>query len=419
MQLSLIENGLDSLRNGYEALNEYDKLLISNGDELKKSLLLKSAIIQTHHGIEILMKYILSNHSEFLIFSNLDENVKNAYKQKHQNKYNSIFEVSNIDKIHTVTYTEAFERLRYICNHSFSNNFVEKIETLNVYRNRLTHSEISIDDQEIILLFNGLLDELDLYLYEKIGDSYKTLSGYSELVKNYQNYELWLRQNGMLLKAEVISKLTDIFKKLHINKGVNEVKRIEDIDICTKLFSELLSCNFKLGTDLYNGICSGDVTEIKRISKNHLSIYAADNYGEEIIKFKSLIIYNPEYSADFSPIFILESDEDNDLSEIESCAKREEYSRKGKFLIEGYRISSKKDIIFDPEKINQIYYKIEEGNIDFTYNSVHKYLSKTIFCMINIQGLNYGRFDSLVTKEYNKDGSELEIILRNALTKRK
>ena len=59
MQLSLIENGLDSLRNGYEALNEYDKLLISNGDELKKSLLLKSAIIQTHHGIEILMKYIL------------------------------------------------------------------------------------------------------------------------------------------------------------------------------------------------------------------------------------------------------------------------------------------------------------------------------------------------------------------------
>lgn len=167
MQLNLIENGLDSLRKGYEALNEYDNLLLENGDDFEKSLLLKSAIIQTHHGIEILMKYILSKHNELLIFSSIDENIKNAYKQKHQNKCSSIFEVSNIDKVHTVTYTEAFERLCTICNHSFSERFIQKIQLLNIYRNRITHSEISIDDPEIVLLFNGFFDELDLYLYEK------------------------------------------------------------------------------------------------------------------------------------------------------------------------------------------------------------------------------------------------------------
>ena len=59
MKLSLIENGLDSLHSGYKALNEYYSLLVSHGDDDSKSIKLKRAIIDTHHGIEILMKYIL------------------------------------------------------------------------------------------------------------------------------------------------------------------------------------------------------------------------------------------------------------------------------------------------------------------------------------------------------------------------
>lgn len=328
MHLSLIENGLDSLQNGYNALNKYKDLLSSNGSDFEKSIALKNAIIQTHHGIEILMKFILSQHSEFLVFSNIDENIKNAYREKHQKGLVSIYQSSNIDKIHTVTFSEAFERLSLICNHSFSKKFTERIVRLNLYRNRLTHSEISINDQEIILLFNDFLDELDLYLFEKIGTEYKTLSGYSELINNYQNYESWLRDHNMVLKAEVINKLTSIFQTLHINMGVNEVKRIEDINVCTKLFELLYKSGFRIGADLYNGVCSGDVTGISRISDKHFSLFAKDNNGAEIFKFKSLIIYNPEFNADFSPIFIFESDDDDELNQNEASAKREDYSKK-------------------------------------------------------------------------------------------
>uniref|UniRef100_UPI000B054977 hypothetical protein n=1 Tax=Syntrophomonas wolfei TaxID=863 RepID=UPI000B054977 len=91
------------------------------------------------------------------------------YKEKHQKNLSSIFESSNIDKVHTVTFSEAFERLNTICNHTFSDDFKEKIDLLEKYRNRLTHAEISIDDQDIILLFDNLLDELDMYLFSNIG----------------------------------------------------------------------------------------------------------------------------------------------------------------------------------------------------------------------------------------------------------
>ena len=417
MQLNLIENGLDSLQKGYIAINEYEKLLIQNGNRLDKSLLLKSAILQIHHGIEILMKYILLTHSEYLIFSNIDTHVKDAYKEKQQKCLSSVFEASNIDKVHTVTYSEAFERLCSICGDDFSKKFKDKINTLNLYRNRLTHSEISIEDGEIILLLNELIDELDIYFFEKIGQNYKTMSGYGNLIQNYEEYKKWLIEKNMITKANAIKKLAEIFQKLHINMGTNEVKRIEDITISYKIFEELYKDGFKFGTDLYNGTCSGNVTKIKRISKDHLSLFAADNNGEEIFKFKSMIIFIPEFSSNFSPIFIFESDDDNDLSEIEIENKREVYCKKDKYVIEGLKISTEEDIIYDNKRLNELYYLIDNEPIDFSYYHVTKHLSKCIFCMINIQGLNYGRFGSIASKYYNLDANNLTIRLRQGLNK--
>lgn len=417
MKLTLIENGLDSLRKGYESLNTYDNLVDSGSNDYNKSIALKGAIIHTHHGVEILMKQILSQRSEYLVFSNIDNNIKKAYKEKNQKSLNSVFETSVIDKVHTVTYEEAFERLNDICNHNFSSSFKEKIRLLNLYRNRITHAEITIDDREIITLFDGFIDELDIYFFNQIGLDYKTMSGYSDLINNYENYKSWLYEHDKSLKAKVIDTLANTFKKLKINMGINEAKRIQDIDICTKFFEELYSQGFSFGTDLYDGTCSGNVTEIKRIDQNHFSLFCKDNGGEEIFKFKSLIIYNPEYQSDFSPIFIFESDEDNDLSEEEENAKRNGYSKKDTYVLDGLKISNEPSIIFDPHRLNELYYKIDNEIVDFKFHHVTKHLSRCIFAMINIQGLNYGKFDSLIYKAYQYDGETLEKLLSKSFEK--
>ena len=417
MKLTLVENGLDSLKLGYESLNIYDELVDSGSDNYNKSIALKGAIIHMHHGIEILMKQILSQHSEYLIFSNIDNNIKKAYKEKNQKGLNSVFETSVIDKVHTVTYEEAFERLTDICNHKFSSSFKEKIRLLNLYRNRITHSEIIIDDKEITELFDGFIDELDIYFLNQIGIDYKTMSRYSDLINNYESYKNWLYEHNLSLKAKVIDTLAKTFKKLKINMGINEVKRIQDIDVCTKLFQELYSKEFRFGTDLYDGTCSGDVTEIKRIDEEHFSLFCKDNCGEEIFKFKSLIIYNPDYQSNFSPIFIFESDEDKDLSETEERAKRNGYIKEDTYVIDGLKLSDEPSIIFDQHRLAELYYKIDNENVDFEFYHVTKHLSRCIFAMINIQGLSYGKFDSLIYKSYKYDGAILEKLLSKSLNK--
>ena len=223
----------------------------------------------------------------------------------------------------------------------------------------------------------------------------------------------------MDLKASVLSTLTSIFQTLSINMGVNEVKRITDVNVCQKLFENLFSEGFKLGCDFYNGTCSGDIGYIKRISDKHFSLYARDNNGEEIFSFRSLIIYNPQFSSDFSPIFILESNQDDELSNIELANRREEYCKKGKYVIDGLRISTETEVIYDPEKLNELLFEIDNATPSYTYHHITKYVSKTILCMINIQGLDYGRFDRLVSNYYECDGEELTIRLRESLNKRK
>jgi hypothetical protein len=62
--MSLRENGLHSFGRG---LKSYDEYLSSHNP-----ILLKDTIIFLHHGIELLMKQILVQHSEYLIFDDLD-----------------------------------------------------------------------------------------------------------------------------------------------------------------------------------------------------------------------------------------------------------------------------------------------------------------------------------------------------------
>ena len=69
--------------------------------------------------------------------------------------------------------------------------------------------------------------------------------------------------------------------------------------------------------------------------------------------------------------------------------------------------------------IYELLFEIDNATPSYTYHHITKYVSKTILCMINIQGLDYGRFDRLVSNYYECDGEELTIRLRESLNKRK
>ncbi|MBD3907031.1 hypothetical protein NAL32_17915 [Chryseobacterium sp. Ch-15] len=96
MKLNYIQNGLDSLQKGYKNLIEYENLTFSeNSDSTNRFFYLKDAILFVHHGIEILIKKILHNYNELLLFSQIDSHLKNAIIEKNKNNLNSVFETKS------------------------------------------------------------------------------------------------------------------------------------------------------------------------------------------------------------------------------------------------------------------------------------------------------------------------------------
>ena len=100
MKIKLIENGLDSLKKGFEYLKQYEEQYLLEKSGHERYFILKDAILSIHHGIEILFKEVLRKSNELLIYSDIDKSLKNAYVEKRQRKLYSLFETSQT--LHTV-----------------------------------------------------------------------------------------------------------------------------------------------------------------------------------------------------------------------------------------------------------------------------------------------------------------------------
>lgn len=414
MKINMLENGIDSLQRGFKSLNEYELSKIES-DGTYDYYLLKNAVVSIHHGIEILMKYILKKESEFLIFSSIDKNIKNAYNEKRQKNLDSIFQTDLKHKIHTVSYEEAYSRLKYLCGHVFSKEVESKIFLLNNIRNQVTHSEIFMEESEIINLFDNLLSEIDNYFLSQIGQDYKTINGYSELISNYDQYMKLLDSKGSTINRKAIECYYNIFENNNFGMGFNEVKRITDIDLAMKVIDELYKNKFEFGTDLYNGYCSGHVSKISRINTTHISMFTKDNNSEFIFKFKSMIIFLPSIETNMSPILIFESD--NDV--IEEINKKSYVSKDsyGKDVLSGLYFYAGNKYTYDLQEINKFNDRVDYDD-DFiipAYHTVEKFLTKGIFAHINIQGLSYGNFKNIVMESMDMDGKDFETLLKSKL----
>ncbi len=415
MKINFLENGIDSFQKGFKSLKEYELNLVDEkSEEIERYFLLKDAVIFIHHGIEILMKHILINESIYLVFSNIDNNVKNAYIELKNKKLDNIFETSLRNKIHTVSYEEAFDRVQKICGYEFSKEFSVHILKLNEFRNQITHSSISVKELEVRQLFENFLSEVDFFFFKTIGREYKTLSNYSDLVENYESYLNLLEENGLIMKKKAIECFYDIFTKYGFGMGLSEVKRLTDIDLVSKILKDLNDSEFKFGTDFYNGHCSGDVSSIKRYDQNRLSFFTKDNNTEYIFEFRSMIIYMPELESSFSPILIFESNDNQNVEEDVKIVSKKDF--RGKSISEGIFFENDQKLTFDSRELNDFYCSWE--NDDFfvvpQHHSVLRFLEKSIICHINIQGLSYGNFSQIIDKKYNLDGEKLEVLLRKS-----
>lgn len=417
MRITFLENGIDSLQKGFRAFLEFEKNTVSCLPTTENYLTLKEAILSTHHGVEILMKYILSQESEFLIVDKIDEKYIRAYSEKKKSGKKSIFETSMADGIHTITYSVALDRIQALSKIKVSNGFLERLKAIEKYRNALTHSEIDLPDQELVDIFPQLLNELDIFFFKAIGSDYKTLSGYDDLQKNYDAYMEILNQKGSILKKSAVEAIKKSLEKADLIAGFDEIKRITDIAQAKRFISSLNSHKLSLGLDMYNGYCSGQCT-VKIIDDSHFSFDYAENESEYIFKFKSLIVYMPKALDTSSPILIFESDKDKEPlqnlpEEARSIYADDDYIELFVFEDGSYE--------FDYSVIAEQNYRedYEHGYVAPEYTTKFFFMIPKVIGALNVQGLPYWDFHKLLHLSEGKDGHEIEVRIRSDLEKKK
>lgn len=418
MEIRFLENGLHSLKKGYDSLQTYEDVFYTNIGSMSKQerfYLLKDAILSIQHGVEILFKYVLSQTNELLIFSNLDKHFKSAYQEQKKKGLKSIFEVADKHPLHTISFSETIDRVDKLTTIELSAEFKKKLQKIESYRNQIMHSEVVTFETNVHSIFEGVIEELDMLLHKFLGDEYKTISGYGELVAQYKKSSKSINVYKTKMQAKIVKCFIDIFKDVGIGMGDNEVIRITDINIATKIFNGLFNSEFTFGADLTNGYNTGIIGHLKRIEGDRFSLFAIDNDGEYIFKFRSLVIYFPSLSEEKSPLLFIENDND----EIDDKLKEYIVDDEGIKSIDGVTFKEGGETTFDREVVEEAYRKESEEEEYLKFYSVDKFLSRGIFCFINIQQVEYTNASRILWTFGKYDGKRFEVVLKRLLTKEK
>ncbi|HHX4174505.1 TPA: hypothetical protein ACU910_007125, partial [Burkholderia contaminans] len=178
MKISLIDNGLDSLRKAYSFLKEYEDLREAGAEEVQRFFKLKDAILSMQHGIEILLKYLLSSRNEILLFSEINQKLRAAYAKRRAGDIEHLYDN---DDVHTVTFKESIDRLNDICGLEISEKLRKDLLKVEKWRNSITHAAILQNEQEVSGVLARLMPRLDDFFSPTIGDAYVQGQGRSEL----------------------------------------------------------------------------------------------------------------------------------------------------------------------------------------------------------------------------------------------
>lgn len=156
MEFTLLDNGIDSLKKTQLSIQRFNELHRENSYHL-----LKDAIIYLNHGIEILLKHILTEQHESLIFKDLKLYIEARKQLKHmppkekgfgiylEKSKPTVFDADLGNKrLDTITLIEALDRVEILCDAEITKDIRGSILLINKYRNHITHHSIKLNRDE-------------------------------------------------------------------------------------------------------------------------------------------------------------------------------------------------------------------------------------------------------------------------------
>lgn len=408
MKISLIDNGLDSLLKGYEHLGTYGELLGERADETKRFSALKDSVLSIQHGIEILVKYILKEKNELLIYSDISK-LKAAFKQRRAREIVELFEMEGV---HTVTYRESLERLRDICGVEVRERLWKVLLKVEKWRNTITHSAVLLNEDEVSGVIVKLLDDLDDLFGPLIGESYLRGQERTDLDRAYRVTKAVYGKLSNDVKAATVECLIRALQKNSI-KGTRapDAILVEAPNIAHSILKEIQEGGLTFGCDFINEHYSGHAI-VQDISDDGIvTIYTKDNKCSYQFKLSGMMIYIPELNNDISPLVFMYSDEQTNQGKDPYITESKLYkTQTGLVLDDG------SGVLWEKSQYEQSY---EDDYLDEptlpAHKEVFRFLSAGAICFMNIQKLNYNRA-AYIFKETG-DASTIHKIFKDLLDK--
>lgn len=155
LNYTLYDNGVDSLKAAQRNLDEYH----DNGENGEHFL--KDSIIFLNHGVEIMLKYLISQKSMALLFADINKYL-DAKEKMDDKVHRDVFDVN--PQLRTITLEECIKRTEYACDNKIPQLFKATIFYVLKYRNKIMHFGLQLDPDEI----NELVQKLSICYEESI-----------------------------------------------------------------------------------------------------------------------------------------------------------------------------------------------------------------------------------------------------------
>lgn len=207
-------------------------------------------------------------------------------------------------------------------------------------------------------------------------------------------------------------KFLNCINKLGISVKENSVIRITDYSTACNFFLMLKENDVQMGMDMSSGTCSGDV-EVTGKQPKYLRFIEKDNGGDDLIKFKEMIILITfDKDADFAPEIFIEADVATEwLAQYSDTGYP--YVYEGSYLLLEDICSQR--LIYDRKKIEE--YLDEEEEMYYTQNYYEPKTKRIVMntkrelvAYLNVQGCNKRRRGS--TSLYHLRKSSCDDIAR-------
>ncbi|MDF2545789.1 MAG: hypothetical protein K0R93_687 [Anaerosolibacter sp.] len=247
--MNCIDNGMHSFKKSLNKLFELDRV---KDDDLE--FYLKDIILDLHHSLEILCKYLVEKKSKYFVY----EDIFKAFEKELNIKLNNN---KNNNELQTIKFIDAINRVLILYNQDIDEHTYGMFKELNKWRNALSHYEVTIKRIEVEFLISSVLPII-INIFSKNISEFNDFVKISEVQNNIEN--IYHKRN--------VWRLTSI---------IDLISRYKDCEICTDTFNN---------KDKISLIDKNDIKIIELIGYDHYHYFSLYDFLVE--QLDKLILTN-------------------------------------------------------------------------------------------------------------------------------